>query len=97
MWKPLNTWTSLTASRLSLQESTCFGAPSPFPTCCGTDEYAVSSDGVKMFGIMELETQFAGCRFAIGIRNCPRQVHASRHDRGLPGIRLREHGVQRRL
>lgn len=33
------------------------------------DEYAVSNDGQKMFGIMELETQFAGCRFAIGIRN----------------------------
>ena len=33
------------------------------------DEYAVSRDGAKMFGIMELETQFAGCRFAIGIRN----------------------------
>src|SRR2546421_10666150 len=24
---------------------------------------------MKMFGIMELETQFEGCRFAIGIRN----------------------------
>jgi hypothetical protein len=33
------------------------------------DEYAVSRDGMKMFGIMELETQFNGCRFAIGIRN----------------------------
>ncbi len=32
-------------------------------------EYAVSKDGMKMFGIMELDTQFAGCRFAIGIRN----------------------------
>ena len=32
-------------------------------------EYAVSKDGMKMFGIMELETQFQGCRFAIGIRN----------------------------
>lgn len=33
------------------------------------DEYAVSGDGMKLFGIMELETQFTGCRFAIGIRN----------------------------
>src|SRR4051794_5174412 len=33
------------------------------------EEYAVSKDGMKLFGIMELETQFAGCRFAIGIRN----------------------------
>lgn len=33
------------------------------------DEYAVSKDGMKMFGIMELETTFSGCRFAVGIRN----------------------------
>lgn len=32
-------------------------------------EYAVSNDGMKMFGLMELETTFHGCRFAIGIRN----------------------------
>jgi len=32
-------------------------------------EFAVSKDGMKMFGIMELETTFNGCRFAIGIRN----------------------------
>ncbi len=33
------------------------------------EEYAVSRDGMKMFGIMELETTFNGCRFALGIRN----------------------------
>jgi Domain of unknown function (DUF932) len=33
------------------------------------EEYAVSRDGMKLFGIMELETTFEGCRFAIGIRN----------------------------
>jgi hypothetical protein len=33
------------------------------------DEYAVSLDGMKMFGIMELNSEFAGCRFSIGIRN----------------------------
>lgn len=33
------------------------------------DEYAVSPDGMKMFGVMDLETTFDGCRFAIGIRN----------------------------
>lgn len=33
------------------------------------EEYAVSKDGMKMFGIMELETTFQGCRFALGIRN----------------------------
>jgi hypothetical protein len=33
------------------------------------DEYAVSSDAMKMFGIMELDQTFTGCRFAIGLRN----------------------------
>jgi hypothetical protein len=34
-----------------------------------SEEYAVSKDGMKLFGLMELETTFNGCRFAIGIRN----------------------------
>ena len=33
------------------------------------DEYAVSQDGMKMFGVLDLETTFEGCRFSIGIRN----------------------------
>lgn len=33
------------------------------------DEYAVSQDGMKMFGLMELDYEFTGCKFAIGIRN----------------------------
>ncbi|HYM06053.1 MAG TPA: hypothetical protein VEU11_05790 [Terriglobales bacterium] len=33
------------------------------------DEYAVSLDGMKMFGVLDLETEMHGCRFAIGIRN----------------------------
>ena len=33
------------------------------------DEYAVSADGMKMFGVLDLETTFDGCRFSIGIRN----------------------------
>src|SRR4026209_467866 len=33
------------------------------------DEYAVSTDGMKMFGVLDLETAFDGGRFAIGIRN----------------------------
>lgn len=33
------------------------------------DEYAVSSNGMKMFGVLDLETGFEGCRFSIGIRN----------------------------
>src|SRR5436309_5923272 len=33
------------------------------------DEYAVSPDGMRMFGVLDLESAFDGCRFAIGLRN----------------------------
>src|SRR3989475_12291312 len=33
------------------------------------DEYAVSNDGMKMFGVLDLETSFDGCRVSIGVRN----------------------------
>jgi hypothetical protein len=33
------------------------------------EEYAVSADGMKMFGVMDLSSGFEGCRFAIGLRN----------------------------
>jgi len=33
------------------------------------EEYAVSSEGMEMFGVLDLEAGFEGCRFAIGIRN----------------------------
>jgi hypothetical protein len=33
------------------------------------EEYAVSSDGMKMFGVLDLGTTFDGCRFSIGVRN----------------------------
>ena len=33
------------------------------------DEYAVSPDGNRMFGVMDLDYEFTGCRFSIGIRN----------------------------
>jgi hypothetical protein len=33
------------------------------------EEYAVSNDGMKMFGVLDLETTFDGCRFSVGIRN----------------------------
>ena len=33
------------------------------------EEYAVSRDGMKMFGILELQNGFEGCRFSIGLRN----------------------------
>ena len=33
------------------------------------DEYAASADGMRMFGVLDLETGFEGCRFSIGVRN----------------------------
>ena len=33
------------------------------------DEYAVSGDGMKMFGVLDLETEMQGARFSIGLRN----------------------------
>lgn len=33
------------------------------------DEYAVSNDGMKMFGVLDLEAGIIGVRFSIGIRN----------------------------
>jgi Domain of unknown function (DUF932) len=33
------------------------------------DEYAVSPDGMKMFGVLDLATEMEGCRFSIGLRN----------------------------
>jgi hypothetical protein len=33
------------------------------------DEYAVSTDGMKMFGVMELDQGMHGARFALGVRN----------------------------
>ncbi|MBK9214637.1 MAG: hypothetical protein IPM59_03420 [Chloracidobacterium sp.] len=33
------------------------------------DEYAVSQDGMKMFGVMDLDAAFEGGRFSIGLRN----------------------------
>jgi hypothetical protein len=33
------------------------------------DEYAISPDGMKMFGVMDLSAEFQGCRFSIGLRN----------------------------
>jgi len=33
------------------------------------EEYAVSGDGMKMFGVLDFETTFDGCRFSVGVRN----------------------------
>lgn len=34
-----------------------------------SDEYAVSQDGMKLFGLLEMDLEYKGVRFAIGIRN----------------------------
>src|SRR5205809_7934585 len=39
------------------------------------DEYAVSKDGMKMFGVLDLDTGMPSCRFSIGVRNS--------HDRSM--------------
>lgn len=33
------------------------------------EEYAVSPDGMKLFGLIELDVEYGGVRFAIGLRN----------------------------
>lgn len=33
------------------------------------DEYAVSNDGMRMFGVMEIDQGMHGARFALGVRN----------------------------
>lgn len=33
------------------------------------EEFAVSHDGAKMFGVIDLAADFDGCRFSIGLRN----------------------------
>lgn len=33
------------------------------------DEYAVSPDGMRLFGLLELNAEYEGVRFAIGLRN----------------------------
>jgi hypothetical protein len=33
------------------------------------DEYAVSPDGMRLFGLLELNAEYEGARFAIGLRN----------------------------
>jgi hypothetical protein len=57
------------------------------------EEYAVTSDDMKMFRILDLETTFDGCRFSVGVRKLQRQVHEACPHRRLQGARVRQHGV----
>jgi hypothetical protein len=47
------------------------------------DEYAVSPDGMKAFGVLDLETEMEGCRFSIGLRNSHDKSMASGTPRSL--------------
>jgi hypothetical protein len=44
----------------------------------GNEEYAVSPDGMKMFGVLDLETQMDGCRFSIGVDRMQRNFDPMR-------------------
>ena len=59
------------------------------------DEYAVSPDGMKMFGVLDLETEMHGCRFAIGLRNSHDKSMHLALTCGYSGVRLQQYGVQR--
>src|ERR1700739_3137907 len=49
------------------------------------DEYAVSADGMKAFGVLDLATEMEGCRFSIGLRNS--------HDKSIRLGMTRGYGV----
>jgi hypothetical protein len=58
------------------------------------EEYAVSADGMKMFGVMDLTYGFQGCRFAIGLRNSHDKLFAEFHSRAQ-SVRLRKLRISR--
>ncbi len=44
---------------------------------------------MKMFGVLDLETTFEGCRFSIGVSNANDKSMPPCDDGGLPRLRLR--------
>ena len=61
------------------------------------DEYAVSPDGMKAFGVLDLETEMAGCRFSIGLRNSHDKSMRLAMTLWVSRIRVLQHGVCGRL
>ena len=54
------------------------------------EEYGISTAGMKMFGVLDLETQMEGCRFSMGLKHShPPGPHGC-----LSGLCLFQHGVQ---
>ena len=60
-------------------------------------EFAVSSDAMEMFGVLDLETSFEGCRFAVGIRNANNKRFRLACTVGLRVFVCSESRVPRRL
>src|SRR5438132_13815585 len=63
-----------TATHISIPLTLWLWKPWSRPSVTGTspssgEEFAVSKAEMEMFGVLDLETSFEGCRFAIGIRN----------------------------
>ena len=52
------------------------------------DEYAVSPDGMKMFGVLDLETEMHGARFRDQLEEQPRSI-----DEARPYLWTARHGV----
>ena len=58
---------------------------------------AVSSDAMEMFGVLDLEAGFEGCRFAIGIRNANNKRFRLAMHSWTSGIRVSQSCVSRGL
>src|ERR1035441_8749652 len=61
------------------------------------DEYAVSHDGMRMFGVLDLELGITGVRFSIGIRNANDKSMRLAMCIGFRVLVCAQHGVPRRL
>jgi len=61
------------------------------------EEFAVSKDDMEMFGVLDLETSFEGCRFAIGIRNANNKRFRFGMHGGAASVRVSQSRVSRRL
>src|SRR5260370_868450 len=61
------------------------------------EEFAVSKDAMEMFGVLDLETSFEGCRFAVGIRNANNKRFRFGMHGGAASVRVSQSRVSRRL
>src|ERR1700739_3396186 len=61
------------------------------------EKFAVSSNGMEWFGVLDLEAGFEGCRFAIGIRNANNKRFRLAMHSWTSGIRVSQSCVSRGL